>query len=231
MIGSSPHEAHAPKVPPGARSISLAMPVKSGGWRTIVFKNRGALLVPVAIVLLVLGRPSAQSAAIGVAIAAAGEILRIWAVGYSGATTRADIVTAPALVTAGPYGMVRNPLYVANAIIALGFWFAFSGGVTTIEAALMFAVVLVLVVGVYAVIIPLEEAYLAGHFGEPYRRYLEAVPRVLPTGTKLSSAERVGTWRAEVIGHAEIITLAFFALMVGALYLKLGPWSALGVYF
>jgi len=207
------------------------MPVKSGGWRTIVFKNRGALLVPVAIVLLVFGRPSVQGAAIGVAVAAIGEIIRIWAVGFSGATTRADIVTAPALVTAGPYGLVRNPLYVANAIIALGFWCAFSGGVSTLEAAVMLVVVLALVVGVYAVIIPLEEAYLAGHFGEPYRRYLEAVPRVLPIGSRLTAAERAGTWRAEVIGSAEIITLAFFALMVAVVYLKLGPWSSWGVFF
>ena len=76
------------------------MHVNTGGFRTLVFKNRGALLVPVALVLLVFGRPSPASAIIGVAIAALGELLRIWAVGYSGVTTRAEIVTAPTLVTA-----------------------------------------------------------------------------------------------------------------------------------
>ena len=205
--------------------------MNSGGWRTLVFKNRGALLVPVALVLLLLGRPSPASAAIGIAVAALGELIRVWAVGYSGVTTRADIVTAPALVTAGPYGIVRNPLYVANAIIALGFWFAFSGALSIVEATVTFAVVAQLVIGVYAVIIPLEEAYLAGHFGEPYRRYLQTVPRVFPFGSKLRSGDRVGSWRAEVIGHAEIITLSFFALMVAVVYLKLGPWSSWGLYF
>lgn len=205
--------------------------MQSGGWRTLVFKNRGALLVPVALVLLVFGRPSPESATIGIIVAGLGELLRIWAVGYSGVTTRADIVTAPVLVTNGPYGIVRNPLYVANAVIALGFWYAFSGGVSTLEATVMFAVVALLVVGVYAVIIPLEEAYLAGHFGEPYQRYIASVPSVLPLGSRLAAADRNGIWRPEVIGHAEIITIAFFALMVAVLYLKLGSWSTWGVYF
>lgn len=197
----------------------------------MVFKNRGALLVPVALVLLVFGRPSLVSAQVGIAIAVLGELLRIWAVGYSGVTTRADIVTAPILVTGGPYSLMRNPLYVANAIIALGFWLAFAGGVSRLEAALLLIVVLLLVVGVYSVIIPLEEAYLAGHFGASYQRYIETVPRIVPLGGRLRPEERAGTWRADVIARAEIITLTFFILMLIVVYLKLGPWADWGVYF
>ncbi|HYK54784.1 MAG TPA: methyltransferase [Candidatus Eremiobacteraceae bacterium] len=207
------------------------MQVRSGGWRTIVFKNRGALLVPVALVLLIFGRPSLLSAQIGIAVAILGELLRIWAVGYSGETTRADIVTAPALVTAGPYGMIRNPLYVANALIALGFWYAFAGGISAGEATVTFVVVVGLVALVYAIIIPLEEAYLAGHFGDAYRRYVAAVPRIFPTGSSLTPADRAGTWKPNVIIRAEIITLIFFILMLTIVYLKLGQWSAWGIYF
>src|SRR5450755_3216412 len=158
------------------------MQMTSGGFRTLVFKNRGALLVPVAVVLLVFGKPSPASAVIGISVAAIGELFRIWAVGYSGVTTRAEIVTAPNLVTAGPYAVLRNPLYLANAIIALGFWFVFAGGISIPEAAILLVIVLALVIGVYAVIIPLEEAYLAGVFGDQYRRYLHSVPRMLPLG-------------------------------------------------
>ncbi|HEY5095471.1 MAG TPA: methyltransferase [Candidatus Eremiobacteraceae bacterium] len=207
------------------------MHVNTGGFRTLVFKNRGALLVPVALVLLIFGRPSVASAVVGVAIAVLGELLRVWAVGYSGVTTRAEIVTAPTLVTAGPYGSVRNPLYLANAIVALGFWFAFSGGISIAEAGMLLIVVLALVLGVYAIIIPLEEAYLAGLFGQEYRRYLETVPRLLPLGSSLPVIERKGVWHGNVIARAEIITLTFFALMVIVVVLKLGPWSGLGVFF
>src|SRR5579872_954434 len=106
------------------------------GWKNVVFKNRGLLLVPVAVVLVVFGRPSLESAIVGILVAACGELLRIWAVGYSGVTTRANVVTAPALVTAGPYSRMRNPLYVGNTIIAVGFWIALSGNVSLPHAAL-----------------------------------------------------------------------------------------------
>jgi protein-S-isoprenylcysteine O-methyltransferase Ste14 len=193
----------------------------SGGWRTVVFKNRGLILVPVALVLVIFGRPTLISAIAGIAIAALGELLRVWAVGYSGTTTRADVVTAPALVTAGPYSYVRNPLYLGNALTALGFWFAFSGGLPIFQSALMLACVVLVVGGVYATIIPLEEAYLTETFGAPYCEYVARVPSIIPTAAPLVAAQRRGTWQTDVIFRAEIITLLFFGLMVAAVFGKL----------
>jgi protein-S-isoprenylcysteine O-methyltransferase Ste14 len=193
----------------------------TSGWRSLVFKNRGLLLVPVALALVIIGHPTVASAAVGIAVAAAGELLRIWAVGYSGVTTRADVVTAPQLVTAGPYAYLRNPLYVGNAITALGFWVAFSGAVTLAQSALMLALLVLFVAGVYATIIPLEEAYLSATFGVAYERYAAHVPRIVPRRGALPAEERHGSWRAEVIARAETITLVFFALMVAAVILKL----------
>jgi protein-S-isoprenylcysteine O-methyltransferase Ste14 len=190
-------------------------------WRTLVFKNRGLLLVPVALVLVIFGAPSLRSAVVGIAVAALGECIRIWAVGYSGETTRADEVTAPMLVTAGPYAFVRNPLYVGNAITALGFWLAFSGNVPMTTSLLLFLAVALLVVSVYATIIPLEEAYLAQSFGNEYEAYRRAVPRVVPLSAPLPREERRGVWSAAVIARAEIITLVYFAIMVGAVLFKL----------
>lgn len=190
-------------------------------WRTLVFKNRGLLLVPVALVLVIFGVPSLRSAVIGIAVAAFGECIRIWAVGYSGETTRSNVVTAPKLVTAGPYAFVRNPLYLGNAIIALGFWLAFSGNVPMVTSLLLFAVLAILVVGVYATIIPLEESYLAKTFGDEYDVYRRTVPRVVPMSAPLPKEERQGVWSGSVIGRAEVITLAYFALMVVAVFVKL----------
>jgi len=188
------------------------------------------LLVPVAIVLVVFGRPSKESAVIGIGVAVLGELIRIWAVGYSGVTTRANVVTAPDLVTAGPYSRLRNPLYAGNAIIALGFWIAFTGRVSILQAAVMLACVLVLVVGVYGVIIPLEEEFLEKQFGAAYKRYREKVPRIVPS-KPLNRNQQRGSWRAKVILRAEIITLSYFLLTVVAVLLKLGPLSGLGPHF
>src|SRR5208283_1530212 len=95
--------------------------------QALVFKNRGLLLAIPAAMLALFGRPSATSVALGIPVAIAGELIRCWAVGYSGVTTRGDHVEAPRLVTAGPYAYVRNPLYVGNFITALGFAVAYTG--------------------------------------------------------------------------------------------------------
>jgi hypothetical protein len=166
-------------------------------WRDDVFKGRGTLLALPAVSLALLGKPSSQSIALGLPIAFAGEALRCWAVGYSGATTRSDRVEAPQLTTAGPYAYVRNPLYVGNFLTALGFG---------------------TMLAVYAAIIPLEEAYLRQTFGDDFDGYLARVPPIVP---RLSPArpER-GTYDAGVIVKAETRTFVTFGAMLGALALK-----------
>ena len=104
-----------------------ARPGDGPGIDEFVFANRGALLALPALALAALGRPSAFSIAIGLPLAFLGEGIRCWAVGYSGVTTRGDAVTAPKLITAGPYAHVRNPLYIGNAVTGLGFALAFTG--------------------------------------------------------------------------------------------------------
>lgn len=196
-------------------------PARAQDWRAVVFRYRGALLVPVALALIVFGQPSEISAILGIAIAAVGEALRIWAVGYSGETTRADVIITPHLVTAGPYALMRNPLYVGNAIIALGFTVAFSGGIPLGEWFWLFFFVLAMIVAVYAMIIPLEEEHLAHAFGMRYTEYTTLVPRFIPWKGPLDKKKQQGTWSSKVIKNAEVVTIAFFVLMAVVLVLKL----------
>ena len=58
-------------------------------------------------------RPSPGSIAIGLPVAALGLALRAWAAGH----LRKD----QDLITSGPYGWMRNPLYAGTLIAALGF--------------------------------------------------------------------------------------------------------------
>jgi len=186
--------------------------------RALIFKNRGALLTLPAIALALFGKPSAFSVAVGLPLAFAGELIRCWAVGYSGVTTRGDKVEAPELVTAGPYAYVRNQLYVGNFVTALGFAIAFLGkNPPGQKAGLLFAS-LGTMAAVYATIIPHEEEFLRSQFGAAFDRYRETVPPLIPQLEP--AAEQNGTWKPEVIAKAETRTFVTFGAMLAVLALK-----------
>jgi len=186
--------------------------------QALVFKNRGLLLSIPAAVLALFGKPSATGVAVGLPLALAGELIRCWAVGYSGVTTRGDAVEAPKLVTAGPYAHVRNPLYVGNFITALGFALAFTGKNRASTKLALIGGSLASMLAVYATIVPHEESFLRSEFGEAFEHYCERVPPVVPLMEPAAGGE--GTWDASVIQKAESRTFATFGAMLGILILK-----------
>jgi protein-S-isoprenylcysteine O-methyltransferase Ste14 len=186
--------------------------------QAFVFKNRGTLLAIPAAALAAFGKPSALSATLGLPLAFAGELIRCWAVGYSGVTTRGSEVEAPKLVTAGPYAYVRNPLYVGNFLTAAGFAIAFTGRNTLAQRLALVTGSLALMAGVYVTIVPHEEAFLRGEFGEAFDRYCERVPRVVPQLEPMPHG--AGTWNASVIKEAESNTFLTFGAMLALLALK-----------
>ena len=187
-------------------------------FSSFVFGQRGMLLALPAAVLAVLGKPSAFSIAAGLPLAFTGEAVRMWAVGYSGVTTRGDVVTAPALVTAGPYAFARNPLYTGNFITAAGFAIAFTGRNSPGVRAALIAGSLAAMIGIYAVIVPHEEAFLRATFGEAFDAYAGRVPPVLP---RLEPAEpQQGSYDPDVIAQAESRTFVTLGAMLAVLALK-----------
>ena len=183
-----------------------------------VFKNRGTVLSLPAVLLASLGRPSASSIALGLPLALAGELLRCWAVGYSGVTTRNDAVTAPKLVTGGPYAYVRNPLYLGNFITAAGFAIAFTGKNSRPVRWMLAGGSLAAMIAVYATIVPHEEAYLQERFGRLFERYCIRVPRIVPRVLPIEDGE--GEWEAQTLLTAESKTFATFAAMLAALIVR-----------
>jgi protein-S-isoprenylcysteine O-methyltransferase Ste14 len=191
---------------------------KNVDLQALVFKNRGLLLSIPAVALAAFGKPSATSVALGLPLAIAGELVRCWAVGYSGVTTRGDEVEAPHLVTAGPYAYVRNPLYVGNFITALGFAVAFTGKNTLPGKVALLGGSLGAMLGVYATIVPHEEAFLRSQFGDAFDRYCERVPPVIPLSQPAPDGE--GVWDPSVIRDAESRTFATFGAMLATLVVK-----------
>jgi len=192
--------------------------VKAQALDELVFARRGELLAVPAVVLAAFGKPSAFSVALGLPLAFAGEALRAWAVGYSGVTTRGSTVYAPALVTAGPYAYVRNPLYVGNLVTALGFAIAFTGRNAAATRTALIAGAVGTMLAVYAVVVPHEERYLRDAFGAAFDAYVAVVPRIVPRTTPAPGAS--GSYDPSVIGRAESRTFLTFGAMLLALALR-----------
>ena len=79
----------------------------------------------------------------------------------------------PALVIAGPYTRLRNPLLVGLILVLVGVAIALGSGGLGLAAVVVAAVAHVWVVRV-------EELRLQARFGEAYREYLARVPRWVP---------------------------------------------------
>ncbi|MFQ6617866.1 MAG: methyltransferase family protein [Fidelibacterota bacterium] len=144
--------------------------------RELLFKYRSYTPVPFILLILILSRTNFVYYILGLIIILSGELLRLVTVGYAGIFTRASTVVAPELVTNGPYAYVRNPLYIANIIIYLGF------SVMSWALVPWIFLIVILLFGVqYLLIISLEEDFLIEKFGESYRSYKKAVPRLIPS--------------------------------------------------
>lgn len=132
-------------------------------------------LVAGALVLIVFGSPpkylsgwiAELSELLGFALLAAATLWRIWCHLFIAGAKNGE------LATAGPYSIVRNPLYLGNFLGVIGFGFA----VEQPWLALAFAVAFALL---YPAVVAKEEARLAEIFGERFREYCARVPRWLP---------------------------------------------------
>jgi protein-S-isoprenylcysteine O-methyltransferase Ste14 len=147
---------------------------KLGGW---LFRHRTAIPIPFALALLVL-RAGQQPfswtlAGSGVILTLAGEALRLASVHRIGAISRTRADRLGPLVTSGPFGYVRNPLYIGNILIWIGF-------ATTAGLVWLAPIVGLLLVAEYHAIVQWEEQLLASRYGGDYDTYRLAVPRWVP---------------------------------------------------
>ena len=155
-----------------------------GGW---LFRHRTSLPLPVALAILTLrigeSPPSLALAAAGVAITAGGELLRLWAVHHIGAISRTRSDRLGPLIAGGPFASVRNPLYIGNITLWVGFAVA--------SRLLWLAPVIVVLLGLeYHAIVRWEEHLLELRLGEAYRDYATRVPRWLPATFGLARGRR-----------------------------------------
>jgi protein-S-isoprenylcysteine O-methyltransferase Ste14 len=113
---------------------------------------------------------------LGLIPVAAGTAVLIWMFASGLARIRElpermERLAPPFLVTFGPYAYTRNPGYVAELALWLG-WAILFGSVVVLLGLVVLTVVIILV-------LPREERGLERQFGETYRQYQARVPRWL----------------------------------------------------
>ncbi len=171
----------------------------------ILFRNRGWLPVPFILVpLLVPGSESTAQWVVGALLLALGEAIRLPGVAAAGTVTRRRSRDVQRLVTYGIFSWARNPLYIGNFLIWIGF-VVISGVYWFIPvAAVLFAVE-------YTLIVRYEEGVLESTFGTEYLAYKRATPRWIPRrpATPQPGPHEWGeAWRSEISTFMQYAVLA-----------------------
>lgn len=150
---------------------------------------------------------------VGVAVALAGQLLRIAVIGYvyiirGGKNER---IYAEDLVTGGFFSHSRNPLYLGNILVLIGLFIIHNNPWVYIIGVPFF------LLG-YIAIVAAEEAYLREKFGAAYDAYARDVPRWFPrlSGLRESIGSMTFNWHRVVLkeyGSTFAWTLGAIVLM------------------
>jgi protein-S-isoprenylcysteine O-methyltransferase Ste14 len=134
-------------------------------------RRRVALGFVVALVTIVLARPTWGTWQAGLLIAAIGEAIRIWAAGH--------LEKSREVTRSGPYRWMRHPLYAGSTLMALGIVIASRSAIVAVLAAIYMTATL-------TAAIRREEAFLSDAFGDAYDWYRES--RAQPMVRQFSAA-------------------------------------------
>jgi protein-S-isoprenylcysteine O-methyltransferase Ste14 len=148
------------------------MLTRVGGW---LFRHRTVIPLPIALALIILPPASSSISLVwlGIAVVVLGELLRLIAVRQIGTISRTRADRLGPLVSSGPFGWVRNPLYIGN--VALWVGLALFARLPWLAAPIALLLALE-----YHAIVRWEEQLLAERLGQPYRDYMRTVPRWFP---------------------------------------------------
>jgi protein-S-isoprenylcysteine O-methyltransferase Ste14 len=168
-------------------------------WPT---RNHWLTFNAATITLLLLGALCALTAA----------MLRTWASAYLGASiVKSATMHGEAVLAAGPYRHLRNPLYLGTFIhtLALVLLMPPTGAVFCILAIAF--VQLRLIAG--------EEAFLANKLGEPYLDYCAKVPRLIPAiAARVPASPAKPAWLTAFLGEVYFWGVAISFAVVGWRY-------------
>jgi len=186
----------------------------------IFYRQRQALSMALLAVSIIVARPLTSRPAIDRALEVlafllvlAGGTVRSWAMGYHVWRRRHGAEGNRSLITAGPYALVRNPLYLGTLLI--------SAGVALMSGSIWVIVVYAVVfIGGYWAIIQWEESRLIRQFEDQYRGYFASVPRLVPAFRVWRQQEGTFSFDTMMRCMEPVKTAGFLVALVLMLYLK-----------
>jgi protein-S-isoprenylcysteine O-methyltransferase Ste14 len=113
----------------------------------------------------------------------------MWGVHHIGSVSRTRSERLGPLIDHGPFSMVRNPLYIGNILLWVGF-------AMSAQLAWLVPFVFALLALEYHAIVRWEERLLEARMGESYRQYLQRVPRWIPNfwGRSTTGSDAAFSW-------------------------------------
>jgi protein-S-isoprenylcysteine O-methyltransferase Ste14 len=192
-------------------STSAAEQTQAARIGAVLFRNRSWLPVPFLLVaLLVPAQPTMRHWIVAAVLIVIGEWIRLAGVAAAGTVTRRRSREVQRLVNYGIFGWMRNPLYVGNFLIWMGFVIA--------SGVLWFLPVAIVIFAIeYTFIVRYEEGVLESIFGAEYLRYKERTPRWFPTPP---SARESGEHDWREAWRSEISTFLQYIALIVAFYIK-----------
>jgi protein-S-isoprenylcysteine O-methyltransferase Ste14 len=175
------------------------------------FKYRSYTPIPFVLVMLLYNNSNVWSIVAGFSIAVVGEFIRLWGVSWAGSETRSTgKVGGTFLIVDGPFGHVRNPLYLGNILMYTGI------GIMSFAIFPYLQIAGILFFSLqYYFIVSEEEKYLRSSFTKQYKNYTANVPRFFPklTSYKVSKIERPNfSWKEGF--KSETRTLQAFGFII-----------------
>ena len=200
-----------------AASPSPAEQSTSARIGAVLFRNRSWLPVPFLLVtLLAPSHANWYNWLVGFVLIVIGESIRLAGVSAAGTVTRRRSRDVQRLVNYGIFAWVRNPLYVGNFFIWMGF--------VVISGVLWFLPVAIVIFAIeYTLIVAYEEGVLESIFGAEYLAYKQTTPRWLPRPPKQPEK---GPHNWKEAWRSEISTFLQYGALIVVFAVKQKLWWA-----
>jgi protein-S-isoprenylcysteine O-methyltransferase Ste14 len=158
-----------------------ASPKREPEFLSWLARRRVPLGFATAIAALVLAQPTWGSWRYGLAVAMAGEAIRVWAAGH--------LEKSREVTRSGPYRWTRHPLYAGSSVMAAGIVIAARSPALAVLTAIY-------MVATITAAIRTEEAFLRRTFGDTYDRYSRSEAMPMPRRFSAARALRNREYRA-----------------------------------